>query len=341
MRNVQRLEFVWLEITGRCNLRCTHCYADSGPGLPLDEGMAAADWFAALEESAALGCRRVQFIGGEPTLHPELPALIGHARALGFEEVCVYTNGTRFTPAVKDALREHAVDLAFSVYAATPAVHDGITLRAGSFDRTIAAIRWAVESGLRVRAGVIAMPENAAHTAAARQLLGELGVADVHIDPVRKLGRGLTYGAPASELGELCGRCGNGKLCVSASGEIFPCVFSRFAPLGHFRAAGLAGALGGAPLEQFRSDLVETFARKYPHYRHDIARLASTCSPEEDPGPCNPERDPGKCSPEKDPGKCSPEIDPGPCRPEKPAIYSLERAASSPSAAPLFFLPRR
>ncbi|PWK82464.1 hypothetical protein C8D88_11357 [Lentzea atacamensis] len=25
------LRFAWLEITGKCQLSCTHCYADSGP----------------------------------------------------------------------------------------------------------------------------------------------------------------------------------------------------------------------------------------------------------------------------------------------------------------------
>lgn len=26
-----KLGFVWLELTGKCQLECTHCYADSGP----------------------------------------------------------------------------------------------------------------------------------------------------------------------------------------------------------------------------------------------------------------------------------------------------------------------
>ncbi|MBB5153113.1 MoaA/NifB/PqqE/SkfB family radical SAM enzyme [Saccharopolyspora phatthalungensis] len=25
------ISFVWLEITGKCQLECTHCYAESGP----------------------------------------------------------------------------------------------------------------------------------------------------------------------------------------------------------------------------------------------------------------------------------------------------------------------
>jgi MoaA/NifB/PqqE/SkfB family radical SAM enzyme len=310
--------------------------ADSAPTfIPLDIFEQRLDF---LDRS---GIDEIRLIGGEPTLHPQLPELIRHARAAGFEEVCVYTNGTRFTPAVKAALREHAVDLAFSVYAATAAVHDGITGRAGSFEKTIAAIRWARESSLRVRAGVIAMPENAAHMAATRQLLGELGVSDVHVDPVRKLGRGQAYGTPDSELGELCGRCGSGKLCVSASGEIFPCVFSRFAPLGHFRSAGLAGALGGAPLDAFRADLLDAFARKYPHYGRAAASPASNCSPEEPAPPCNPETPAPPCSPERDPGPCNPEIPPPDCAPEKPSICTPERTAAPEVRAPLVFVPRR
>ena len=29
------LSFLWLEITGNCNLSCSHCYAESGPEVDL------------------------------------------------------------------------------------------------------------------------------------------------------------------------------------------------------------------------------------------------------------------------------------------------------------------
>ena len=28
---MQSLSFMWLELTGKCQLACGHCYADSGP----------------------------------------------------------------------------------------------------------------------------------------------------------------------------------------------------------------------------------------------------------------------------------------------------------------------
>ncbi len=131
-----RLELIWLELTGRCNLECVHCYADAGPGRPLDEGMQLRDWQRALSDAALLGCRRVQFIGGEPTLHPGLPTLIEQAHQLGFEQICVFTNGMHLSETHKELFRRYQVQLAVSVYGSRAEVHDSITQHRGSFAKT-------------------------------------------------------------------------------------------------------------------------------------------------------------------------------------------------------------
>jgi MoaA/NifB/PqqE/SkfB family radical SAM enzyme len=92
------IRFMWLEITGRCQLSCIHCYAGSGP----DGGhgtMTAADWERVIGEAAAAGVEMVQFIGGEPTLHPDLPRLVDHALAQGLE-VEVFSNLVHVAPAL-------------------------------------------------------------------------------------------------------------------------------------------------------------------------------------------------------------------------------------------------
>ncbi len=63
------LSFLWLEITGRCGLSCSHCYARSGPSGSHGT-MTADDWRSVISQAAGLGVSMVQFIGGEPTLHP-------------------------------------------------------------------------------------------------------------------------------------------------------------------------------------------------------------------------------------------------------------------------------
>lgn len=80
-----KLEFLWLELTYRCNLSCVHCYSDSSPMVSIVNDLADRENIGILECAAELGCRRIQFIGGEPTLVQSLPDLIDLARARGFK----------------------------------------------------------------------------------------------------------------------------------------------------------------------------------------------------------------------------------------------------------------
>jgi hypothetical protein len=71
-------------------MECRHCYAESGPGGTHGE-MTTADWLRVLDQAAELGVEMVQFIGGEPTLCPDLPRLVGHALDRGLTAE-VFTN---------------------------------------------------------------------------------------------------------------------------------------------------------------------------------------------------------------------------------------------------------
>ena len=84
------LRFLWLEITRRCQLSCEHCYADSGP-MGNHGSMTIAQWRDIIDQADDLGVKDVQFIGGEPTLHPGLIQLISHSLARGME-VEVFSN---------------------------------------------------------------------------------------------------------------------------------------------------------------------------------------------------------------------------------------------------------
>ncbi len=93
--------------------------------------MAAAVWQRVIDELAALGVRDVQFIGGEPTLHPDLLRLIRHARDRRIR-IEVFRNLTHISDAVWDVLRLPDVRLAFSYYSDDPDDHDDVTEIRGS-----------------------------------------------------------------------------------------------------------------------------------------------------------------------------------------------------------------
>lgn len=109
-----RVSFLWLKITGKCQLACEHCYADSGPA-GSHGSMTGADWMRVIDEAAELDVDMVQFIGGEPTLHPEFDAFVRHALSRGLK-VEVYTNLVRVTPEQWALFELPGVRLATSYY---------------------------------------------------------------------------------------------------------------------------------------------------------------------------------------------------------------------------------
>ncbi|MEV6978105.1 radical SAM protein [Kitasatospora sp. NPDC093806] len=67
-----------LEITGKCQLECSHCFAESGP-TGTHGVMTMPDWREVIDQAADLGIRTVQLIGGEPTAYPGWADLVDHA----------------------------------------------------------------------------------------------------------------------------------------------------------------------------------------------------------------------------------------------------------------------
>lgn len=248
------VDFLWLELTPKCNLRCVHCYADSGPEMPLTQRMSESDWISVLREASELGCRKVQFIGGEPTLYPQLPILIAAARQFGYELVEVFTNGTAFSEHIKSVFALHRVSLAFSVYGATAPIHDSVTTQDRSFDRTVANVKWAVKQGLIIRIEIIEMGQNSSTVDDTARFFKSLGVTAIGVDHVRAIGRAAN--GVQSQMDELCGNCWKGKLCVASTGQIFPCVFSRFYPVGSVER-GIGAAIASHSLSIFRASLAE------------------------------------------------------------------------------------
>jgi hypothetical protein len=85
-------------ITSACNLDCPICYTvnrNAEPYVMPKEAFAAL--LAQLKGRDELDI--INFTGGEPTLHPELPALLRMARDAGIRRLTVSTNGLRLDEA--------------------------------------------------------------------------------------------------------------------------------------------------------------------------------------------------------------------------------------------------
>lgn len=286
------LEFLWLEITGKCNLECVHCYAESGPTIPLVGQMKFSDWVSVLEQGFALGCRKMQFIGGEPTLHPQFLELVKRAKAIGYEFVEVYTNGTTLNDELLGRFCEYGVHVAFSFYSRNAKAHDAVTKRQGSQTRTLKNIKRAVELSIPVRVGVIEIDADSQEVEATLEYLREIGIENPSADRMRNFGRASLIVPTEDKYNELCGACWKGQLTIDPAGMVYPCVFSKFHPVGHIQE-GLEALLQKQTLHEFREKV-----RGIDESRPVVAGCGpDRCNPYCKPN-CNPYRN---CNP-----KCLP-----------------------------------
>lgn len=274
------LTSLWLEITGKCQLRCGSCYAGSGPD-GTHGTMKPEDWERVLQEAAVLGASRVTVIGGEPALNPDLPRIVRHALDLRLH-VEVYTNLVAVTPDLWDVFELPGVSLATSWYSNDRLEHKAITGR-DTFRQTLGNIEEAVRRGIPLRAGVVDGILPGQYAKEGEELLRGQGVTKIGTDRVREFGRG-TIPDPT----QACGRCGHGRAAVLPDGSVTPCPMTRWMQAGSVHDAEL-----GTILEQ-----VTEMAGTLPEPRRDV----NACNPDSDGGDCSPaETDacgPSYCNPD-------------------------------------------
>jgi len=242
-------DLLFIEVVGKCNERCVHCYADSAP--EVDTALSRDQVLAILDDAKKIGFPRVQFTGGDPLLCSFLPEVVERAHALGlFPEI--YTNGLLLSEKLLERLAPFISTIAFSYYSLRPEVHDAITRTANSHALTTRAIQRSLARGVSVRASVIIMDENVEDAAATVAHLRSMGVKQIDLAPGRAVGRGKSFHGqldPALwEVGMSAhggvskedSRAELGKLAVASDGSVYPCIFNRATPLGHIAQRRLA-----------------------------------------------------------------------------------------------------
>jgi MoaA/NifB/PqqE/SkfB family radical SAM enzyme len=256
--------------------------------------MTREDWLSVLDQAAASGVRKVQLIGGEPTMHPDAPELADHALSLGLK-VEIYSNLVHVSATWWELFQRDGVEVATSYYSGRAEEHDAMTGRR-SHARTRANIAKAVQLGVSLRVGIIGDEQR---LAGAQRDLEALGVIRIGVDHVRPFGRGGQHQTP--DAANLCGRCGTGKAAIDPTGQVSPCVFSGWMGVGNVQDAPLATILSGTAMAE-----ANTTIRR--------ATRAGKCRPDDDT-PCVPEQltdDP--CSPENY-EECTPGYPPSECSP--------------------------
>lgn len=267
MTYLHNLTELFVEVTNRCLLNCTHCSSCAGP---FDQQLIpSTKVLSMIKEAKELGLESLTISGGEPLLHPELFGLLTYATNNNLK-VCLYTCGVieynNNLVSLSDEVINKIFDsniskLIFSLQGGNSKAHDQVTGVMGSFDLTTQSIAKAIKKGLPVELHFVPMRINYSEIESVVQIAQQLGVKRVSLLRLVLQGRCeaneklllssvecseivqkvdslrskypnvlIRLGAPFDCLtyaGIGCSASKN-KLLISALGEAFPCEAFKF-----------------------------------------------------------------------------------------------------------------
>jgi len=187
---------VWFYANYHCNLRCSYCLTESGPGVPRRE-LGPERMLALAREARDLGFTELGVTGGEPFLLDYLPELVGEmARIL---PVLVLSNATVFNARRLRALEPLAdlpVRIQISLDHPDPVENDAMR-GPENFAKVVRAIPELIARGIAVRIATTLEDPDAVDPAESERLCAlhrSLGVPDEDhvVRPIIRRGRADT-----------------------------------------------------------------------------------------------------------------------------------------------------
>ncbi|MBP7763696.1 MAG: PqqD family peptide modification chaperone [Syntrophaceae bacterium] len=180
-----RLKSLFIYVTDRCNLSCSHCYYTdhSSRDIPTDA------YKKMIDEMVNLGGTDVTLTGGEAFLHPDLKEMLlyGNGRCAP----TLLTNGTLIDESWASFLgRLQNASVQISIDGARQETHDAIRGK-GVFAKALRAVDLLQEAGLgdRINFAATVMSKNISELPDIIRLAQDKGVPKVRFLPLRKQGR--------------------------------------------------------------------------------------------------------------------------------------------------------
>jgi len=161
-------------VTKKCNFNCPYC-RHVGAHKSLEEVKSLIDLWA------ETGLRNIRFSGGEPTLHPDLEAMVAYARQKGALRVAVSTNGSAAWELYKRLTAAGVDDFSVSLDACCASEGDkmagGIY---GAWEKVIDNIR-RLSGRVYTTVGIVVTPETADKLTETVMFAHDLGVHDIRV----------------------------------------------------------------------------------------------------------------------------------------------------------------
>lgn len=243
-----------LELTNRCNERCTHCYIedfsdDEKKVLNLEQ------WYHILQELRCAGTFYIILMGGEAMLNPLFWPILARSRDLNFHTSMI-TNGLKIQNSeTAERLKSHGLQNAtISLYSTDAQIHDSMTKVRGSHAKTLRAIElcreqnisvainclltkqniegifdledWALKQDLMLKVDPMITPKLNGNLEPTKYRASMDQLRTYYREKIRRWPMGKPK-ASGETLEDYACNAGKGKCAVNAYGDLFPCIEIR------------------------------------------------------------------------------------------------------------------
>ena len=237
------LRYFELQLTQKCNLKCSHCYlGDSGAQeIPLSDAVSIT------REFAGMGGLRLLISGGEPLLYKDLKSYLHLIKELKIRRV-LFSNGTLIHSDTMSWLDVDEIQFSLDGWEKG---HEAIR-GPGSFDKTMAGIHAAAEADMAISFSTMIHRDNLGEFDRMKEFIEGIGAVEWGIDvmavsgslanhkelvvPYKEAVPFLDYAFGGGYHGAAEGyACGRHLMTVMPDGRAVKCGFYRDKPLGDAR----------------------------------------------------------------------------------------------------------
>jgi radical SAM protein with 4Fe4S-binding SPASM domain len=177
--------YVVFDITGKCNLKCIHCYSSK-----QNNEVSTREVYHILRMLYESGAGLVDFGGGEPLLRGDIFDIISYSKKLGLY-TSISTNGTLLNDDNIKRLKTLNIDhICISLDGVKSEIHDYVRNKKGTFEKTIKGIKNCVKEGLNTQISTVIMKSNLDELDDLYDLLKKLGVNEWYVYDFVPAGRG-------------------------------------------------------------------------------------------------------------------------------------------------------
>jgi len=178
-------QVVGIEITGRCQLRCRHCFNRSGPDNHNELSLEVIERF--LDEMIGWNAHYLRISGGEPTFHRQFREVIDACQRRQIK-IAMNSHGI-YSSETLAYLKTAPIDLFLISVDGLEANNDAIR-GAGTFQRAIGSCRKLHQAGQKVMISYHVGAGNQVDIGELIALAAKIGIG-VKVSPIRPIGRAV------------------------------------------------------------------------------------------------------------------------------------------------------